>query len=67
MILGVIVLRVRTILQKALTIGQKHIWSREFRSKHRFINIVCFFLEDQTYPEGAGIKDKEPDLWVVYH
>ena len=60
MSLGVIALRVRMILRKALTFGPKSYWCRGFRSNHRFINAVYFRPEGQTCSEETEIKGEGP-------
>ena len=59
MILGVIVLRVSTILQKALAFWVKIELGREFWGEHRFINAFCSSREGPDIPQGAEINGKE--------
>ena len=58
MIHGVIVLRVRTMLQKAFTVGSKSYWCEEFWGEYRFINAVDPAVKDQTLPRGLKLAEK---------
>ena len=67
MILGVIVLRVSTILQKALAFRIKIELGREIRSDNRFIAPIAPAVKDQTFPGGTETNGKEPGLNVLYY
>lgn len=67
MILGVIVLRVSTILQKALAFRVKIELGREFRSDPRFLPPIVPAVKDQTFPGETEINGKKPGSRFIYH
>lgn len=66
MILGVIVLRARTVRQKALTVGSKSNWGRNSGAHIGLSTPSAPGLEDQTYTRGSGMKGEESGLEVLY-
>ena len=67
MILGVIVLRARTILKRALTVGSESYLCREYWGEQRFINAVFSSREGPDIPQGTEINGKETGLSVLFH
>ncbi len=67
MILGVIVLRVSTIPQKAFTVGSKSYWCGEYWGEHRFINAFCSSREGPDIPQGAETNGNETGPGGLFH
>ena len=67
MIHGVIFLGVKTMLQKAFTVGSKSSCGGNFGANIGLTIPFAPDVKDQTFPEGTETNGEKPGLRVLYH